>query len=280
MIKVLIDSASDIDKKEAEALGINMIPMEITFGEETFLDGVNLSHIEFFEKLAGADFPKTSQINEYRFKEEFERLTSNGDKLIVITMSSKLSGTYESALSASKEFKGKVFVFDSLNVTIGERILLEYAMRLIKEGYIPEAIIEKLTEKRDKVYVLALLDTLKYLRKGGRISSLVAFTGEVFSIKPVVAVREGEVKLAGKAVGLKKGNNLLSKLINDCGGVDFSMPFAGAYSGKDDKVMKAYLEDSRPMWEGKCKEVPYYLIGSTIGTHVGPGAVAVAFFSN
>lgn len=148
MIKILIDSASDISQEEAKIKGIEMIPMEVFFGEEQYFDGVNLSHKEFYEKLIeGNTFPKTSQINEYRWTERFEDLTANGDQLIVITISSKLSGTYNSAKAAAKKFVDKVFVIDSLNAAIGERILCDYALRLIEMG---KPIKEKKRKKEFK----------------------------------------------------------------------------------------------------------------------------------
>lgn len=278
-IKLLVDSASDIDLEEAKELGISMIPMEVRFGDEEFLDGVNLTHRQFFEKLIECEeLPKTSQINAYQFEERFTELIANGDQVIAIILSSKLSGTYNSAREASKNFAGKVFVIDSLNACIGERVLCQYALRLIKEGWTADKIVKELEEKKHKIKVLALLGTLKYLKKGGRISTVAALTGEVFSIKPVIAVVKGEVKLVGKAVGSKKGNNLLCQLIEKSG-VDFSMPLVGAYSGLGDEVFKKYMEDSKHLWEGKIESVPTYMIGSTIGTHVGPGAIAVAYFS-
>lgn len=278
-IKLLVDSASDIDLEESKELGISMIPMEVRFGDEEFLDGVNLTHRQFFEKLIECEeLPKTSQINAFQFEERFTELTANGDQVIAIILSSKLSGTYNSAREASKNFAGKVFVIDSLNACIGERVLCQYALRLIKEGWTADKIVKELEEKKHKIKVLALLGTLKYLKKGGRISTVAALTGEVFSIKPVIAVVKGEVKLVGKAVGSKKGNNLLCQLIEKSG-VDFSMPLVGAYSGLGDEVFKKYMEDSKHLWEGKIESVPTYMIGSTIGTHVGPGAIAVAYFS-
>ncbi len=280
MIKIVVDSASDIDQKEADSLGITLIPMQITFGEEEFLDGVNLSHKEFFEKLVeSSDLPKTSQINEFRFEECFESLTQNGDEVIAILLSSKLSGTYDCAKKASKRFGDKVFVVDSLNACIGERILVQYALKLIEERKLSaKEIVNELNEKKNKIQLLALLDTLKYLKKGGRISSVVAITGEVFSIKPVVSIVGGVVKMVGKAIGSKKGNNLLMQLVEKCGGIDFEKPYAVAYSGLSDSILNKYLQDSEHLWKGKAEKVPTYMIGSTIGTHAGPGAIAVAFF--
>ena len=281
MIKILVDSASDIELAESEKLGVTLIPIQIRFGTEEYLDGVNLSHSEFFEKLLeSADLPQTSQINEYRFEESFEKLTKNGDTVIAITLSSKLSGTCGCAVKAAKKFDGKVFVVDSLNACIGERILINYALKLAGDGNLSaEEIVNELNEKKHKIQVLALLDTLKYLRKGGRISSVTAIAGEMLSIKPVVSIIKGEVKLVGKAMGSKKGNNLLTQLVDKCGGIDFGMPYALAYSGLTDAYLQKYLKDSEKLWKDKTNYIPVHMIGSTIGTHVGPGAIAVAFFA-
>ncbi|HRF70018.1 MAG TPA: DegV family protein [Candidatus Pelethenecus sp.] len=281
MIKIVVDSASDIDLKEAEQFGITLMPMQIMFGEDEYLDGVNLSHKEFFEKLIESDeLPKTSQINSFRFEEKFEELTQNGDEVIAIVISSKLSGTYNCAKTAAKSFNGKVHVVDSLNACIGERILCEYAIQLVNEGKLSAVqIVEELNNKKRKIQLLAVLDTLKYLKKGGRISSVVAFTGTLLSIKPVISITNGEVKMAGKARGSKNGNNLLIHMVQKCGGIDFSLPFAVGYSGLSEDYLNKYLNDSAALWKDNVDQVPSYMIGSTIGTHVGPGAIAVAFFA-
>ena len=281
MIKILVDSACDLEQSDAEALGVSLLPLQIRFGEEEFLDGVTLSHRAFFEKLIETNtLPQTSQINEYRFEEAFSELTEDGSEVVAITLSSKLSGTHASAVKAAKEFGGKVYVVDSLNACIGERILLEYAVRLVKGGRLGAAeIAAELDEKKGKIQLLAVLDTLQYLRKGGRISSVTAIAGEMLSIKPVISVVRGEVKLVGKAMGSKKGNNLLNKLVSDCGGIDFTMPYVLGYSGLSDEFLQKYIRDSEALWKEHTDHVPYYLIGSTIGTHVGPGAIAVAFFA-
>ncbi len=281
MIKILTDSGSDIEYRESLELGITVIPMQIRFGGEEYLDGFNLSHRQFFEKLIETDeFPRTSQINEYRFNEKFEELTADGSDVLAITISSKLSGTYASAVKAAAKYAGKVRVVDSLNACIGERVLVEYAARLAaKGGATVGQIAAEAEAKRGKIQLLALLGTLKYLRKGGRISSVAAIAGEMLSVKPVVSVIKGEVKLVGKAVGSKKGNNLLNQLVERCGGIDFSMPYALAYSGMSDSLLMKYAEDSQNLWKGKTQNLPAYMIGSTIGTHVGPGAIAVAFFA-
>lgn len=281
MIKLMADSACDLEQAEADALGIALMPLSIRFGSEEYWDGVTLSHREFFEKLIETDeIPQTSQISDYRFEEAFASLTADGSEVIAVTLSSRLSGTHACAVRAAKKFPGKVYVVDSMNACLGERILVDYALRLIREGQLsaPE-IAAELDEKKNKIQLLAVLDTLKFLRKGGRISTVTAFAGEMLSIKPVISVVKGEPKLIGKAMGSKKGNNLLNRLVDECGGVDFTMPYVLGYSGLSEDFLMKYLHDSEHLWKEHTDHVPYYLIGSTIGTHVGPNAIAVAFFA-
>ena len=280
MIKILVDSASDLEKEEADTLGVAMIPMTIRFDNEEFYDGFDLTHREFFEKLPICEeLPVTSQINEFRWEEEFNKLTEDGSEVIAITISSELSGTFACAQKAAEKFHNKVCVVDSLNASLGERILLDYALKLVEWGKPKEEIVNLLNEKKKKIQLLAILDTLKYLKKGGRISSVAAFTGELLSIKPVISIVDGKVKLVGKAIGSKKGNNLLMQLVEKCGGIDFEMPYTLAYSGLTDENLQKYLKDSAKLWEVKTEHIPSHMIGSTIGTHIGSGAIAVAFFA-
>lgn len=278
-VKLMIDSASDMSKEETDKLGITLIPMEIRFNEEVYLDGINLLPKTFYEKLIESDdLPQTSQINPFRFEEEFEKEVAKGNEVVAITISSKLSGTFANAKQASEKFAGKVFVVDSLNACIGERLLCQYALTLIQKGMSAKEIYEKLEEVKKRVNVMAMVGTLEYLKKGGRISATVAFAGNLFSIKPVIAVVDGEIKMVGKAIGSKKANNLLCNLVKEKGGIDFSMPYGVVWSGLDETLLKKYVEDSASLWQEDTDNVPAYMIGSTIGTHVGPGAIGVAFF--
>ncbi len=280
MIRLMVDSAADISKKEAEEKGIIMMPMLITFGSDEYYDGVNLPADEFWNKLIESDvLPKTSLINSFRFSEAFEEYTKNGDELIVITISSKLSGTYESARQAKEKFGDKVYVIDSLNACVGERLLCDYALRLIKQGLSAKEIVMELEEKKSSIKVMGLLGTLEYLKKGGRVSGSAAFVGELVSLKPVVGIVDGSVKLIGKALGSKKGNNLLTKLVQESGGIDFSMPFATLWSGLETSLLEKYIKDSASIWAEHTDYVPRYILGATIGTHVGPGTIGVAFFA-
>lgn len=278
-VRLIIDSASDISKKEAEALGIIMLPMTITFDGTDYFDGVDLLPRRFYEMLIESDaLPKTGQISPFRFKEAFEKHTQNDEELIVVTISSKLSGTYESAVQAAESFGGRVYVIDSLNACVGERLLAEYALRLIRGGKTAEYIAAELNRVKRRINLIAVLDTLEYLKKGGRISGAAAIAGQLLSIKPVVGIVDGEVKALGKAMGSKKGNNLLNKLVEEKKGIDFEMPYATVWTGLEKTTLEKYIRDSARLWKEHVEEIPSYIVGATIGTHIGPGAVGVAFF--
>lgn len=279
MIKFLIDTASDIELPEAEKYGVELIPIEVRFNENVcYLDGINLTHKEFFEKLIeSSELPKTSQINPYAFEEKFSRLVEQGYEVIAITLSSKLSGTYQNACIAAEKFQGRVHVVDSYNASIGERLLLEYGLSLEKRGLDAGEIKSELDMIKHDINLIALLNTLEYLKKGGRISSTAAVAGQLFSIKPVIGIINGEVKMLGKALGSKKGNNLLNRLAEEKG-IDFSMPYGLVYSGLDETLLNKYLNDSSSLYMNQTNMIPRYMIGSTIGTHIGPGAIGVAFF--
>ena len=154
----------------------------------------------------------------------------------------------------------------------------ELALRLADRGMEDEDIARRLTEERDNVCVVAMLDTLEYLKRGGRISKTVAFAGGLLSIKPVAAIKNGEILILGKARGSKQGNNLLVQQIEAAGGVDFRKPVLLGYTGLSDALLEKYVEDSRALWAESETELKRVIIGSVIGTHAGPGAVAVAFF--
>jgi DegV family protein with EDD domain len=264
---------------EAKELGIIHLPLKVIFGEEEFADAVNLSHEEFYEKLVESDiFPSTSQVPPADFEDAYEKVIKEGDEAVVITVSGKLSGTFQSAMIAKEDYEGKVFVVDSETVAMGERILIYRGLEYAKEGLSASEIADKLNEDKKKIRLLALLDTLEYLKKGGRISSAVAFAGGLLSIKPVIAVVDGLVELVGKARGSKQGNNLLREMIAKSNGIDFEKPLMLGYSGLSDKLLQKYIKDSAELWEGNIDEIPVCTVGCAIGSHAGPGAVAVAFF--
>lgn len=277
-VRIIVDSTTDLPEQTARR--VTVVPLTIHFGEQQYVSGVDIDARKFYEMLVEGDvLPTTSQPTPYAFTQVFQETVDAGDTVVCITVSSKLSGTYQSACIAAADFPGKVFVVDSLTVAIGGGILTEYALSLTDKGMDAEEIAWKLMQKREKVRLLALLDTLEYLKKGGRISSAVAFAGGLLNIKPVIAVADGEVKMLGKARGSKQGNNLLVQEIDKAGGVDFEKPLLLGYTGLSDALLQKYIVDSAALWQGKVEQLPVSIVGSVVGTHAGPGAVAVAFFA-
>lgn len=276
-IRIITDSASDLLPPHRPE--VTVLPMTVSFGGEEYRDGVDLTHQQFYEKLIeGEDLPTTSQIAPTQFEEAFRAAAEAGETVVSVVLSAKLSGTWQSACIAAGEFPGQVFVVDSANATIGEMILVERAVELMDQGLDAAAIAARLEEEKRDIRLVALLDTLEYLKKGGRVSASVAMVGGLLAIKPVVGIRDGEVVMLGKARGSRNGNNLLVQEIQKTGGVDFTRPCRLGYTGLDDGLLQKYVADSAALWREHADTLPLGTVGGTIGTHVGPGAIAVAFF--
>lgn len=277
-IKFLIDSSSDISASEAKSLGVTMLPMVIGFDEEEYYDGVNLLPKDFYEKLESSPVhPKTSQVNSFRFEEAFQELTANGDEVIAIVLSSELSSTYKSACLAAAEVSGNVYVIDSLSATAGIRILVEYGLELVKKGMDAKSIVTELENIKSKIKIIAVLDTLEYLRKGGRISAATAVVATALSIKPIISVIDGRVEVIAKAVGSKRGELMLTSFVSKTAGIDLDKPHYVVYSGANDYAAVKYLNNNKELFGGDVSNVKHHIIGSTIGVHVGPGVVGIIF---
>lgn len=278
-VRIITDSASDMSPAEHPALAV--LPLSVTFGTDVYMDGVDIDHQRFYEMLVERDeLPKTGQVNPYAFSQAIAEAREAGDEAVIITVGAKLSGTNQSARTALAEAPGgDVFIVDSNNVTLGERVLVEYALRLVDEGRSAAQIAAAVEAVRDRVVVIGLLETLEYLVRGGRLSAAAGAVGTLLNVKPVVAAEDGLIVQLGKARGSKNGRNLLNQKVEKAGGIDFSMPLALGYTGLSDAVLKKYIDDSAALWAGHTEgELPVHTIGATIGTHVGPGAVAVGFF--
>lgn len=280
-VRLIIDSACDMQQPEAAQLGVTLLPLRTNFGGEVYLDGVDLSHDAFFEKLSQtAELPVTSQVPPYDYEKAYRSAHEAGEEALVITLSSKLSGTYQSACIAAQETACDVTIVDSENVTAGERALVMLAVRLRDEGLDAKTIAKKLEAEKKRLFIIGRVDTLEYLYRGGRLSKTSAIAGTLLNIKPVLTVKDGVLAVLGKARGARQSNNFLNEAIEKSGGIDFSMPLVLGYSGNSDAALQEYIQASRGIWEGKCEKLPITSIGSTIGTHVGPGAIVVAFFAN
>lgn len=275
-VRIIVDSSTNVSEKYREK--IQSVPLTVRFGDKEYLDGVELSKHQFYEMLVESDvLPTTSQATPAAFAEYLESVASAGDSAVVITLSSKLSGTYQSAVLAAEDYLN-IYVVDSQSVAIGTGVLAQYAVELAQQGMGAEEIAQVLTQQREKVCVVALLDTLEYLKKGGRISKTVAFAGGMLNIKPVVTIQDGAVALIGKARGSRNGNNLLVEKIREAGGVDFERPVLLGYTGLSSALLEKYVDDSKALWADHVDKLDGCLLCSVIGTHAGPGAVAVAFF--
>ena len=274
--RIIVDSTSDLLPQIKER--VHVVPLTVHFGDQEYIDGVTIDHKTFYEKLIETDvLPTTSQATPVAFAQQYDAAKEAGEAALVITISSKLSGTYQSAMIAAEDYEN-VYVVDSGTGAIGGGILVELALQYLDAGMSADEIAAKLEAEKEKILIVALVDTLDYLKMGGRISKTVAFAGSILSIKPVLSVSDGEVSMLGKARGSKQGNNLLVQEIEKAGGVDFTKPVLLGYTGLSDAMLRKYIEDSKHLWEQGLETVPYTTIGSVIGTHAGPGAVAVAFF--
>ena len=277
-VKIIVDSTADMRPEVAQKVGI--VPLTVHFGDQEYISGVTIHPKKFYEMLVESDeLPTTSQPTPVAFEEAFEKAVEAGYEVVCLTCSGKLSGTCQSANIAAAEFAGKVHVVDSNTIAIALGILVEYAVELAEQGLSAEEIVLKLLRKRDKVKLLALVDTLEYLKKGGRISATAALAGSLLNIKPVITLDEGVIKVVGKARGSRQGNNLLVQEIQKAGGVDFGKPVMLGYTGLSDALLQKYVQDSAALWEGHKETLPVSIVSSVVGTHVGPGAVAVAFFA-
>lgn len=276
--RIIVDSTADLTPQYKAR--VHTVPLTVNFGDTEYVDGVTIDKKEFYEKLIETDLmPTTSQATPDAFMKEFDKAKQAGEAAVVITLSSKLSGTYQSACIAADEYEN-VYVVDGLSAAIGTGILVELAVKLLDDGASAQDIAETLEKEKSKVLVVALIDTLEYLKRGGRISKTSAMVGGVLNIKPVVSIDNGVINILGKARGSKMGNNLLVEEIQKAGGVDFSKPVLLGYTGISDALLLKYIEDSEHIWKGNLDQIRYETVGSVIGTHAGPGAVAVAFFKN
>lgn len=276
-VRIVVDSTADVTDEIRAKLSV--VPLTVHFGEQEYVDGITINHKQFYEMLVETDvLPTTSQPSPEAFAQVFRQAQEAGEQVVALTVSSKLSGTCQSAMIAAADFPDSVWVVDTKTVAIGCGILAELAVRLKEEGLSAAEIVARLEEERDNIRVIALLDTLEYLKKGGRISKTVAFAGGLLSIKPVVTIQDGEIHILGKARGSKQGNNLLVTEIQKAGGVDFTKPLMLGYTGLSDALLEKYVLDSGALWDGHGDCIRSTPISSVIGTHAGPGAIAVAFF--
>lgn len=275
-IRIITDSASDIEQDEYQ--NVQVLPMTISIDEKLYRDGIDITKDEFYHLLETSDtVPITSLVTPYQFEEAYDSVKAEGDEAIVITLSSRLSGTYQSATTAA-EGRPWISVIDSKNITASQRLLVLRAMQLALLGLSRKEIVDELEREKERIVIYAAVDTLDYLLKGGRISKSSALMGGFIGIKPILTLEDGELVPIGKVRGSKKSHAFLNQKIEEIGGIDFSMPYAVGYSGTDKRNLQKYLESNQEILESVPHSPIIVQIGSTIGTHAGPGTVFVTFF--
>ena len=278
-VRILTDSGSDISQNQAREWDIRVIPLSVSFGDQEYLDGVTLSNREFYEKLVETSvLPKTSQIPPYGYEQEFiKALRAGYEHVICFTLSSGVSGSYQSACLAAKKFDGQVTVIDTKQFCISQLIIVERAVQLRDQGLSAQELVSRIREELPQAHVIAVFDTLEYLKLGGRLSAAGAFAGHLLSIKPVLTIEKGKVKIIGRARGSKNSHNQLMRAVEELG-IDWERPVCLGYTGLSDLVLTKYVKDSQALYEGHENCLKSVTVGATIGTYAGPGAIAVAFF--
>ena len=277
MVRIITDSAADFEAHELQRLNVACIPLSVSFDEECYLDGVELSKAQFYEKLTQSDiFPKSAQPAPALLEELFTNAHEAGDEAVCITLSSGLSGTYQSARMICEDlgFDG-CFVVDSLNATAGERVLVEHACKLRDEGKSAAEIVSALESLRSRVRLYACINTLEYLYRGGRISHTAYKVGNMAQIKPIITVdAEGKVGVPGKAMGMRKGMDTLCKYL-EAHQPDPDYPLYLMYT--DQRSVAETLGQRMASKGYTVCEDRFVGVGAAIGTHIGPEACGVVY---
>lgn len=272
MIRIITDSTSDLQLKETAELNVEMGHLKVNFGNETFVDKINITNEEFYKKLKESkELPTTTLVNPEEFAEIFNKYPN--DEIIGIFISSELSGTYQSAVLAKEmSERENIYIIDSRTVTMGLALLVRHAVKLREDGKTAKEIVDEITELSEKVKMIAIIDTLKYLVKGGRLSAVSGALGGVLGVKPIIAVTGGKVETVAKERGHAKTISKVIELLNEPFSIDKEMPVVFGYSENTTE-----LEDLKKQLTG-IKEEKSVIIGSVVGTHAGPGAYGIGFF--
>lgn len=275
MVRILVDTSADYTVEELNARNMELVSLNITVDDKSYRDSVDITRADVYDMLINqGKFPKTSQPSPQDFLEIFEDVKEKGDSLVCITLSSALSGTYQSA-SLAKDMAecDDIYIVDSLSATYGIRHLGEYACKLREDGASAATIAQKLEEIKSRITILAAVDTLEYLCKGGRVSKATAAVGELANIKPLITVtEEGKVHVPGKCLGRNKALATLVKNISAYE-IDENFPVYSIYACGEENTEK--LEEK--LAAAGINVAERLQIGATIGVHVGPGAYGVIF---
>ena len=281
-IKIITDSGSDINRQTAAKWDVRVLPLTVRFGDEEFFDGVTITADAMYDRMVKTgESPKTSQVPPFEYEKAFREAVEAGDDVICITLSSGMSGCWQSAMLAAEQFGGRVSVIDSLNACSSQYVMVYHARAMVRQNLDREEIVRRLEESRCRLHVIALPQTLEYLVKGGRLSKAAGMAGSILGIKPIItAGAEGKVEVLGKARGTSAAYRLFSNLVGKTGGIDTRLPVCISYAGVSDKSMHNFMKQQPDLFSGLEGKLHFSQIGPTIGTHLGPDAIALGYYSN
>ena len=277
MVRIITDSAADFEPEELQNRNITCIPLTVMFGQEQYQENVNLSKDRFYELLlSGGELPKTSQASPQVLLDLLEDAAAAGDEAVYLTISSGISGTYQTAMGTRSLVEGEgLYVLDSLNATGGQRILVEYAAKLRDEGKTAAEILEAVEAIRDKIVLYACIDTLEYLYKGGRISRTAYTLGSMAQIKPIIRVDEsGGIEVPAKAMGMRKGMDMLCKKAESIPHSE-DFPFYVMYTNHREVAEKLAQRLHTVGIDVPGERI--IQVGAAIGAHIGPDACGIVY---
>jgi DegV family protein with EDD domain len=273
VVRIVTDSTADLTPEQQRAAGITVVPLNVHFGDEVFRDHVDLSADEFFRRLkASAQLPRTSQPSVGAFEEAYRKLLDGGDEIVSVHLSSKVSGTYNSALMAAQSVgDGKIDVVDSLSTSMALGFMALEGAKLAKAGRDRQAVAECLQGLVPKARVICVVDTLTYLERGGRIGKARALLGSLLNVKPILQLKDGEVVPVGRARGRPQSLSRLVELLQRDGKVSQLAIMHGA-AQTDAEQLRERVASSYPGMDIQLTE-----IGAVLGTHTGPGVIGFTY---
>ena len=275
MVKIVTDSSCDLSLERCAELGVEMLPITVNFGEESYRANLDLTTEDFYQKLAAADeLPHTAQITPAQFQEYFKPFVDSGDEVVCLFISSKMSGTLQSA-TVAKDILGatNIYLPDTLNVTFALGLLVEEAVKMRDRGLTAPQIVEEIQGLVPRVRLWAFIDDLKYLKMGGRLSASSALVASILGICPIITLKDGLVEVVGKARGKKAAFKYIQGLVE-------KTPISGDYGVS---IGHAAVPDTRDAFVDYMEDIlkkrelcPLHII-SIAGTHTAPGAVGLAY---
>ncbi|HEU5380584.1 MAG TPA: DegV family protein [Ktedonobacteraceae bacterium] len=274
VVRILTDSTADLPTEVAQELGITVVPLKVFFGDEAYLDGIELDNAGFYQKLAASkDLPSTSQPAPADFQEAFLRLIEEGaDAILAVNVSSRLSGTYQSACTARDALESTrtipIEILDSHSISVGMNYAIQNAARMAQAGKSLEELKAYVEDVLARSSILAVLDTLEYVRRGGRIGGASAMLGNMLSFKPIISLKDGEVVPVERPRTRGKAYARVAQMLTEMGKLEYV-----AIAESNAEVGQQLREALKDVYTG---ELPIYRLGAVLGTHTGPGTAAIA----